>query len=59
VAVKLAGSRAAYEEASYQQGKVDDYDYHHRGDGIDYWGNTGWYGGYGTAIYRPRVAPRR
>jgi hypothetical protein len=60
LAPKLAGSQAAYEEASYQQGKVDDYNYHHRGDGIDYWDDIGGYGYNNVSIYRaPRVAHRR
>jgi hypothetical protein len=61
-AVKLAGSQAAYDEASYQQGKLDDYNHHHpTGDSLDYWGDGGYYGGYGTVIYgnRPRARPRR
>jgi hypothetical protein len=59
VAVKLAGSQAAYEEASYQQGKQDDYDFHHQGDdSLDYWGGYG-YGYGGMTIYRgPRVRVR-
>jgi chromosome segregation ATPase len=60
LATKLAGSQAAYEEASYQQGKQDDYNYHHQGDSLDYWDNMGWYGYRNVNIYRgPRVWPRR
>ena len=60
LATKLAGSQAAYDEASYQQGKQDDYNYHHQGDSLDYWDNTGWYGYRGVAVYRGgRVWGRR
>lgn len=52
--VKLAGSQAAYDEASFQQGKSDDY-YHHHRETLDYYDNDWGYGGYSATIYR---APR-
>lgn len=52
--VKLAGSQAAYDEASYQQGKSDDY-YHHHRETLDYYDYGYGYGGYSATIYR---APR-
>jgi chromosome segregation ATPase len=51
-AVQLAGSRAAYDEADYQQGKVDDHYRHYAtaGDWYGYYGYPYGHWGYGRTV---------